>query len=179
MKALEPHPNLTESAPGSGGLCGGSFLNRAFEAWLDQRFHDDAQLTAELRLHILERFEVDIKKRFNGSAREPYTIMTRGFPDDYSRGVQDGRLTIPTSHLKAIFREVTDKIVHLVLAQINATEPRVKSVLLAGGFGQSEYVRLELEKAIRRNVPGTTVSMIMNRSVLTFGVASRVLSAPS
>jgi hypothetical protein len=47
-----------------------------------------------------------------------------------------------------VFRVVTDKMIQLVKAQIEATGIQVKAVLLVGGYGQSAYLRDAISKAV-------------------------------
>jgi hypothetical protein len=122
VASLNPR-SLVEAAPGSGGLCGSTFLNRAFEAWLDRRFQGVAAFDQSLKSHVMLQFEQRIKKRFKGSAGEPYKCEVIGLADNYALGVLNGRLTIPTNELRAIFKEVTDRVVKLVMDQIYATMP--------------------------------------------------------
>jgi hypothetical protein len=167
VASLNPR-SLVEAAPGSGGLCGSTFIDRAFEAWLDRRFQGVTAFDQSLKSHVMLQFEQRIKKRFKGSAGEPYKCEVTGLADNYALGVLNGRLTIPTNELRSIFKEVTDRVVKLVMDQIYATMPRhVATVVLAGGFGANEYLELELERAIRRAGLGTAVKHVMHRSVFS------------
>lgn len=151
VAALPPNPKLDEAAAGTGGLCGSIFLNQAFESWLDRRFRNATFFTTEIKSEMMEKFDEDIKKRFDGTAAEPYTLVIRALRGNNTLrylGFDNGKFTIPTSDLTAIFRQVTDKIVRLVRAQIARTGAPVTTVLLAGGFGQSGYLRGELMRAI-------------------------------
>jgi len=114
----------------------------------------------------MAQFEEKIKKRFKGSANEPYKCEVIGLPNNSALGIWNGRLTIPTNELRAIFKEVTDRVVRLVMDQIYATMPaQVTTVVLAGGLGANEYLELELERAIRRAGLSAAVKHVMNRSV--------------
>jgi hypothetical protein len=75
-------------------------------------------------------------------------------------GIRDGKFTIPTSDLTIIFKTVTRKVVSLVRSQIRNTSSPVTTVLLAGGFGKSEYLLKELIKFTHEQVPPVTVSRV-------------------
>ena len=151
VAALKPNPKLDEAAVGTGGLCGSIFLNRAFESWLDRWFQNTPSYTKEIKCDMMEEFDKDVKKRFDGTAAGPYILVIRALRGDRTLqhlGVDNGRFTIPTRDLTNIFHQVTNEVVRLVRAQIARTSAPVKTVLLAGGFGQSEYLRGELMRAI-------------------------------
>ena len=46
--ALKPILRVTEASPGSGGLCGGSFLNRRFQAYLEAKVGNDPAWDSEV-----------------------------------------------------------------------------------------------------------------------------------
>ena len=151
VAALKPNPKLDEAAAGTGGLCGSIFLNRAFESWLDRWFQNTPSYTKEIKCDMMEEFDKDVKKRFDGTAAGPYILVIRALRGDRTLqhlGVDNGRFTIPTRDLTDIFHQVTNEVVRLVRAQIARTSAPVRTVLLAGGFGQSEYLRGELMRAI-------------------------------
>lgn len=71
-------------------------------------------------------------------------------------------LHIPAREVRVeVFDKVISRIKALVLEQVNATG-NVKEVLLAGGFGQNEYLKSEIEKAVGNAI---TVRKIHNRLV--------------
>jgi hypothetical protein len=162
VAALGEDPELTEAATGTGGLCGASYLNRAFENWLDQKIVGTPSF-APWKSEIMEKFEDDLKKRFNGRHAEPYTMIIKSLRSNNSfqhLGIRDGKFTIPTSDLTTIFKTVTRKVVSLVRSQIRNTSSPVTTVLLAGGFGKSEYLLKELIKFTREQMPPVTVSRV-------------------
>jgi tRNA A37 threonylcarbamoyltransferase TsaD len=148
VKSLNP-PTLTEAAQGSGGLCGASFLNRIFANFLDEKFRDYPAFDESLKKHALKQFEDNIKKMYVGASDKSYKIAVRGLPNNSRLRIASERLEITAQELKDIFEPVMTEIVKLVKAQIRATQRKVKAVLLAGGFGESEYLRLRLKDALR------------------------------
>jgi hypothetical protein len=145
---MKPVPTLTEAAVSTfGGLCGSTYLNRGFEAFLDRKFRG-YELYDELKPEIMTKFDQTIKKQFLGGEGEKFTILVLGTPDNYHLGISQGKLTISGRDLRPIFSEVMGCIIRLVRAQINATTRNVTKILLGGGFGQSNYLRAELQKAM-------------------------------
>ena len=50
--------------------------------------------------------------------------------------------------MKAVFEPVVMKIIELVKGQIKASEKRIRTVLLVGGFGQNNYLKERLRAAL-------------------------------
>jgi len=162
---MDPVPTLTEAAVRTfGGLCGSTYLNRGFEAFLDRRFRGyELEFYDELKPYMMTEFDKNIKKRFMGVEDEKFTILVLGIPDNYHLGISRGKLTISGRDLKPIFSEVMACIIRLVRAQIDATTKNVKKILLGGGFGQSGYLRAELQKAMRSDGRKVDVANIWHR----------------
>lgn len=155
VKELEPVPSVDEAALGSGALCGGTFLNRIFEKYLDDKFADYDPWDSEFRADALRIFEKDIKRKFAGDTNKTYRIRAKGLPDNSHLGIKKGFLEIPGKDIKAVFEPVVKEIIKCVKTQIRATNTanrKVKAVLLAGGFGRNEYLRSRLKSALGDNV---------------------------
>jgi hypothetical protein len=160
---MEPVPTLTEAATRTfGGLCGSTYLNRGFEAFLDRKFRG-YDFYDELKLHIMTDFDNNIKKRFMGDESQKFTVLVLGIPDNHHLGISRGKFTISGRDLKPIFSEVMGCIIRLVRAQIDATTKNVRKILLGGGFGQSNYLRAELQKAMRNDGRKLDVTNIWHR----------------
>jgi hypothetical protein len=159
VRSLDP-PAIVEAAVGSGGLCGGSFLNRIFAAYLDGKFVDYSFWDSEYQSSALVQFERQIKKYFTGDEERVYSIRVRGLSDNPLLGIRGGVLAIPAKDIKGVFEPVVKEIVQLVKGQILATEKQVKAVLLAGGFGGNEYLGWRLRSELGT---GTDVRSIENR----------------
>jgi hypothetical protein len=154
IAALRPTPRLVEAASGSGELCGSTFLDREFHAWLRRRFAgfhswDDAHYE-----YAMERWESEIKPNFTGDIGKLYRIRALGMPDAHHLGIRDGKLEISGRQVKEIFEEVIGKILSLVNRQIAEAGRKsdVKAVLLAGGFGRNEYLKKRIQEAVGNNV---------------------------
>ncbi|KAL2075815.1 hypothetical protein VTL71DRAFT_758 [Oculimacula yallundae] len=146
-------PAVREAAPGSGGLCGGSFLNRIFSDYLDNKFALYTPWTsqAQYKLNAMATFENRTKRIFTGKETKPLLIPVTGLSNNVERGIRQGQLAIPVEDMKMIiFEPVMKEIIKLVKAQIRATVGKqVKSILLAGGFGANKYLCSRLQAAVR------------------------------
>ncbi|KAL8691400.1 MAG: hypothetical protein Q9218_003366 [Villophora microphyllina] len=83
VSALKPVLRIQEATPGSGSLCGSTFLNRVFQKFLEDRVKSDRNWDEDVLEEAMKRFEVTVasgtggetEKRVNGSSksREWYT----------------------------------------------------------------------------------------------------------
>jgi hypothetical protein len=72
------------------------------------------------------------------------------FEDDANLGIEDGKLTFTGEELKGVFDPVMGMIIELINGQLDRVEEslgdvNVSALLLVGGFGGSEYLRLQVE----------------------------------
>lgn len=163
VEALLPTPLVFESAPGSGALCGSTFLNRIFEKYLYNRFKDHSQWNEDYQRDVLRRFEEEVKPRFTGDDNEVYRIPIHGLTDNSFFGIRNKKLEFKGKDLrKIVFEPVIKEIQKLVKAQIDDTPRKVKAVLLAGGFGRSEYLRKRLQEVVGGDIE---VRKVENRYV--------------
>jgi len=170
-------PLIYEAAPGSGGLCGSTFLNRIFDEYLTQKFTNFRKWDSGYHQDAMNRFETKIKREFNGDLRKSFYVPARGLAANPSLDIANGQVEITGKRLQKIFEPVITEVLGLVNAQIKATKPKaVTAVLLAGGFGRSEY----LKKRIQEQVGDTKVITIEDgdtaivRGALIRGLAERI-----
>lgn len=108
-------------------------------------------------------FEEDIKPKFTGDDEVRY-IRVRGLPNNAIYGIKNKRVEISGRDLREkVFKPVIRDIQALVQKQIDATikgGARVKAVVLAGGFGRNEYLKMELQDIVP---PYVEVRLVENR----------------
>lgn len=63
-------------------------------------------------------------------------------------GIKGNKLHLSGKEIKNVFEPVIDKVIVLVQDQIVATPKPVKAVLMAGGFGNSKYLKERIQMAI-------------------------------
>lgn len=114
----------------------------------------------------VDRFERHIKSAFTGDDDEAFSIMVHGLPDSEAHGISGGCLELSGRDLKEhVFDVVVTKIQRLVHDQISHTSSGVKAILLAGGFGQSSYLKQQLDLLVSVQELGIRVQKIDNRQV--------------
>lgn len=181
IKTLKPSPSVYETAPGSGGLCGSSFLNRIFSKYLEDRMKGHREWNEDYQGDALRFFEKEIKPRFTGNDDEVYYIMVQGLSESPRFRIKNRRLEVSGSDLREkVFEPVMKEIQKLVRNQISATTTdtvKVKAVLLAGGFGRNEYLRRKLQETVGRDVqvrPVENSNTAIVRGALIRGLAEKV-----
>ena len=152
ITALKPILQIEEAAPGTGGLCGSTYLNRIFKEFILSKLKDNEGWDEEVMDDALKRFELVTKRAFTGDAAEKFTIPVPGLVDDPVHGVRRGKYTLQGSDIVEIFKPVLQEIIALVKGQISGTSRKVKAVLLVGGFGQSVYLRNSLRSALSSKI---------------------------
>ncbi|OQO08638.1 hypothetical protein B0A48_06508 [Cryoendolithus antarcticus] len=176
--ALNPLPKLREAAAGSGGLCGSTYLNRAFAWYIEQKLGGRPGFDRSLQQSMMDHFENRIKPEFRHPATETCMIRVNGLADNPSLGISHSRFTVPHADLLGIFRQVTDEVVALVVAQIKKTPQRVRKIVLAGGFGDSEFLMAELRRRMTGDLSEISVMAITNsRTAIVRGALLRGLTS--
>ncbi|MDI1491919.1 MAG: hypothetical protein OHK93_003130 [Ramalina farinacea] len=150
VNSLKPTLSVRESGPGSGTLCGSTFLNRIFQKYIVDKLSALPGWDDDILEEAVKRFDVVVKRQFRGGLSEEFIIPVPGLRDDPFRGVRRGRLTMTGEQVKEIFEPVVKEVLDLIDQQIKITNLRadVKAVLLVGGFGQNAYLRDRIRAAI-------------------------------
>lgn len=60
VSALKPILQIKEAAPGSGSLCGSTFLNRIFQKFLEDKLKDDHNWDEDVLEEAMKRFDVTV-----------------------------------------------------------------------------------------------------------------------
>lgn len=156
ITSLQPYPVISETAPGSGGLCGSSFINRIFSNYLENRLKGYRGWDEDYQDNAMLQFEQMVKPLFAGKDDRAYYIRVPGLPDSSRYGIKKSRLEISGTDLRKIFEPVIKEIQKLVLNQISVTREagrgNVKAILLAGGFGQNECLKKSLEDVVDSDI---------------------------
>ena len=151
---LKPILEVREAAPGTGGLCGSTFLNRRFASFLQAKLGAQDGFDDEVMADAMEKFDKTIKRQFTTAAGpdETYAVPVSGLADNRSLGVRRGRFALKASDLQAIFEPVIQEVIKLVRGQIASSQVPIRAVLLVGGFGASNYLKERLRAAVDRGV---------------------------
>ena len=75
-----------------------------------------------------------------------------GLTDNIRKGIRRGRFRILGADIRNIFEPVIQRVIGLIMGQIEATLRPVKAVLLVGGFGQNGYLRDRIRQEIGKDL---------------------------
>ncbi|KAI9832344.1 MAG: hypothetical protein M1826_002030 [Phylliscum demangeonii] len=145
---------VEESAVGTGGLCGSTFLNYRFEEHVRTRLgaarfremQDRKPKTWQMGLAYFEEF---VKRNFDEAERQDVNVPFPGLADDAGAGLDSGFLVLSPAQVKEIFDPVVHEVVALVQGQVDGIRARdevVSGIVLVGGFGQSNYLYRHLKR---------------------------------
>ncbi|KAB5583554.1 hypothetical protein GE09DRAFT_946950 [Coniochaeta sp. 2T2.1] len=138
---LRPILEVQEATPGTGALCGSTYLNMRFEKFLRNKLGKEEGFDDEVVAEAMDRFE-----------KTTYTIPVGGLANNRELGISRGRFALKVSDLQVIFEPVVQEVIQLVRAQIASSAVPIRAVLLVGGFGASNYLKERIRNAIDRRI---------------------------
>ncbi|KAL8649970.1 MAG: hypothetical protein Q9226_005344 [Calogaya cf. arnoldii] len=147
---LKPLLRVVKVAPGQGGICGSTFLDRRCKALLRQKLGSHTAWSEEILEDAVRGFE-KLKGQFTGDKNSVLRVPVPGLPENSALGIRRAKYNIQGSHVYDIYEPVIRNVLALVEQQIAATEKvdaSVKAVLLVGGFGQGKYLHQRLVKEV-------------------------------
>ncbi|RNJ59235.1 hypothetical protein D7B24_002990 [Verticillium nonalfalfae] len=147
---LKPILEVQEAAPGSGALCGSTFLNLRFRKFLTSKLGSEEGFDDEVLAEALDVFE----KKFTMQAGpgDTFIVPVGGLANNKELGISRGRFSLKVADLQTIFEPVILECIKLVSAQIAASGVPISAVLLVGGFGASNYLKERIRNAIDRKI---------------------------
>ncbi|KAK1854233.1 hsp70 family chaperone [Colletotrichum chrysophilum] len=149
---------IKEVGEGTGGLCGGVFIDKAFEkACRDRLGRKWGRLSPAVIKDLMKKeWEVAIKSTFKPDTKRSNREYIVGFPletfrtpsdsfDDLSKQplIKNGRIHFQQSHIKGMFAGSFRGIDTLVNNQIRMAlkkKSKVTGIILVGGLGTSPYL---------------------------------------
>ncbi|KAH7324239.1 hypothetical protein B0I35DRAFT_449279 [Stachybotrys elegans] len=153
-KITGPNPvRMEEAVEGTGGLCGGIFVDQAFEIkchkCLGRRW--DHLSKNDINDVLREDWERGVKPQFTPSLERDYPIRVpaaafrNGKTTDAKCDppIKNARMMFTANHVKEIFSTVLKDIDNLVDEQIKGAKGKglsVNGIILVGGFGASPYL---------------------------------------
>ncbi|KAF4865017.1 Heat shock 70 kDa protein 12A [Colletotrichum siamense] len=150
--------SVREAVQGDGDLCGGVFLDESFIDKLKEKVTPEAWNNvpeAEARKVLNNDWENNIKTSFVGEDEDFYFGLPAECraPGSSQRGVKRKKnLVFDVYDMKAIFDPIVGRTVALVKKQIDNVIRKAgkhpKKVILVGGFGRSDYLRICLQEEI-------------------------------
>ncbi|KAK3683355.1 hypothetical protein B0T22DRAFT_246203 [Podospora appendiculata] len=151
---LKPILEVQEATPGTGALCGSTFLNMRFAKFIKHKLGKQPGFDEEVLSEAMEKFEKTVKRQFTLSTPpdETYTIPVGGLANNKELGISRGRYSLKASDLQMIFEPVVQEVIKLVQDQISSSAVPIRAVLLVGGFGASNYLKERLRNAIDKKI---------------------------
>ncbi|KAL4931804.1 Hsp70 family protein [Aspergillus undulatus] len=146
--------SMEEAVEVTGGLCGGIFIDEAFERACKSRLGRrwDHLSKAGIKEILRGEWEHAIKPQFNPqNSKKEYTVSIpaeafgKNSLDDLSREpfIKKGRIHFSSSHIQEAFTESfagIDKLIDGQIKQANSQGLTVKGIILVGGLGASPYL---------------------------------------
>ncbi|PWW76339.1 actin-like ATPase domain-containing protein [Tuber magnatum] len=194
-----PKLEVVECVAGTGAVCGSTVLNKRFEELVRDRIGDKFdKMKYEGRLYMVKEFNDSLKRNFNDSEDEDiFTCPIPGVADDSAARIEDGMFVIDRDEMREIFDPVVKEIVQLVQQQVKEVEKtkvnpsleevwipsrghfsrqtrQVKALVLVGGFGESEYLRSQLQNQIMTS-DGRKLSILQPPNAWTAVVRGAVM----
>ncbi|KAF1969591.1 hypothetical protein BU23DRAFT_591586 [Bimuria novae-zelandiae CBS 107.79] len=163
-RVAELEPTIVEEVTmGTGGQCGGSFVDRGFLKWLEEKVgRDNFGKVAGCRADELSRtslppklgrmvqeFTLTAKSGFSGTEEYFLRLPTplSGIDDD-KRGMSDGEIRVTPADMKKIFDVPLRRTKELLTGQIQQArrsgKAKLKYIFLVGGFAESPWMYKEL-----------------------------------
>ncbi|KAI0553202.1 hypothetical protein F4679DRAFT_600159 [Xylaria curta] len=131
--------SVSECVEGEGALCGGTFLDKEFEAFLKNAVGEvswNKMNESDIRRMMNNEWEHGIKEAFSGEP-DYYTLELPG-------RTQIAQLRFSSKKVKPIFDKIVSQTGALLEKQITAVKVKTlrlpKLVILVGGFGRSPYM---------------------------------------
>ncbi|KAL8785783.1 MAG: hypothetical protein Q9213_003161 [Squamulea squamosa] len=153
IRALKPSLRIVEVAKGEGGMCGSTFLDRRFEAFLRNKFRSHYMWKEGMLEQAIKTFAREIKVNFTGCKTDSYEVPVPlpNSSEDDPICIRGSRYRFNGSDVFDIFEPVIQEVINLVKRQIQASSAvgaDVKAVILVGGFGESQYLYKRLQEAL-------------------------------
>lgn len=152
---------VEESAVGTGGLCGSTFINYRFEDYVKKRIGVERYMwmrekKAKTWNMGMKYFEEFVKRNFNEEEHNEVNIPFPGLPDDEEAGLDSGFLVMSAEQVKDLFDPVIEEVIHLVEGQVHSIREKgglVCGIVLVGGFGQSNYLYSRMKSYFNDSAP--------------------------
>ncbi|KAG2203902.1 hypothetical protein INT47_007485 [Mucor saturninus] len=183
--------SINEKTPGSGGICGASFLDDNFRVLIKKKCYDlDIRVSDHGMEQMVNQFAVDIKDRFLATDSKNIEIF---IPPGDKLDIYP-RLEVTPNELSAqVFEPVTEKVLELIRNQhklsnpapINPDNPEALDVIiLTGGLGQSKYLQKKVQDYYKdiivyspfmydQSVVRGAVAIALNPNIITHRITRR------
>ena len=154
VRQIEPQLRVAECTAGTGDYCGSTFIDQEFEKLFAQRLGSEefAKITMQNRQQIVKNFEL-CKIAFRNDPNLPtFYVNVPAVSDLPAAGIYGGMFEITREEMQTLFEPVVVQVLKLVKDQVQAVSEgtfRASSILLVGGFGESEYLYQRVQEWAR------------------------------
>ena len=128
----------------AGDYCGSTFIDRNFEKLFSARMGKHYEnLTIVNRQQVVKNFETTKIAFRDAPGQESFYVNVPTVGNIEEAGVYGGNFEITREEMRSLFDPIVEQIVDLIKVQVmtvSAGPQRVNSILLVGGFGESEYL---------------------------------------
>ncbi|KAL4900219.1 hypothetical protein BDW74DRAFT_182974 [Aspergillus multicolor] len=174
VKEVRPILRFEELCTGYGAKCGSTAIDREFYGLMRRKFGkaftDLSRIKTAPGSHFMNQFE-RIKRDFGHDSENttydlPLRMGTTTADPAYFRA-DEGQVVISDQDLRGLFDPVVKKILELIRQQINdanlqAGRNAINRIILVGGFGDSEYLRLAVRNAFDPATTGIALTVPQN-----------------
>lgn len=98
--------------------------------------------------HITKRFDEDAKRRFRSKKEESWVKFGSPLDKDTAVGIKAGQMKLSGSEVAELFEPSIEALVISIRAQVEASQGRVRSVWLVGGFAASPWLFEQLKERL-------------------------------
>ena len=135
---------VIECATGTGEFCGSTFIDREFEKLFVRRLGSHYHgISALNRQQTAKNFEVTKSAFRDDPSQRTFYVNVPTMNTIEEAGVYGGSFEITREEMRSLFDPIIDQVLRLISAQVGAVlkdRAQVNSILLVGGFGESEYL---------------------------------------
>ncbi|TID18547.1 heat shock 70 kDa protein 12A [Venturia nashicola] len=188
IKSTQPHLEFEELVTGLGGKVGSTFIDRQFHHWMSSRFGQDFDnLPAKKKgpgSRFMKEFE-SLKRDFGGTRNAqmkfevPLVMKSVVYSTHYD--MDECMVKFTKTDMESFFKPSISKILDLLEEQTtqgNAAMPRekkIKTIILVGGFGDSQYLNDALRLWCKHNGGLTLICPPHPQAAIVKGAALRGL----
>ncbi|KAJ6262976.1 Heat shock protein [Drechslerella dactyloides] len=192
IQQVFPDLKLRESVVGGGGKCGSTYIDEGFHRLLSDKIgpsFDDATIWTSKKKgkgsQLMQKFEA-CKRTFGQAENDVWFLeLPVNVEDDEEQGITDNELELSSDDMKALFDPVVDEIIKLVAHQANKVKPedggyedegQLTTIILVGGFGESQYLYKRLQQwGLEHNPPLTVINPPKSWSAIVRGAVLQAL----
>ncbi|OBT67118.1 hypothetical protein VE03_04430 [Pseudogymnoascus sp. 23342-1-I1] len=158
---------LHEAVVGTGGLCGGIFVDEAFELMCRERLGRQWSNLSQtgIRDIMKNEWEYAIKPQYKPSKEYNENDLMVPIPAEAFKGsdlndesrkpiIKNGRIHFESSDIQKAFASVLSDIERLIDEQVKKSKKKkllIKRIVLVGGFGSSPYLYEHLQSRYKRD----------------------------